>query len=238
MGTLIICQMFSSCFSFRLSPKKFQETFKNQAIKPTEHDFEQKPNRNIHYTTLITGNKPLLVFVHGSPGSWSAWEDFFKDSTLFNHFNLLAVDRPGFGYSGLGKAEKSLEKQALLLKPILQKHLPNNQKAILIGHSLGGPLIGRMAMDYPHLIKGLVFVAASNDPQLEPPRWYRYIGDSFLIRYFLPKSFRASNREILYLKPELEKMLPLWENITCPVAIIHGEKESISTIWQCGLYQK
>ncbi len=225
---LCICQLFSSCFSFRMSAVEIEKSFQNQPKKPIEHDFKNNQDRNIHYVTMTADStKPLLVFIHGSPGSWSSWEGFFKDSSITNHYNLLAIDRPGFGYSQLGKAEKTLIEQARLIKPIIQKHKKTNQKVILIGHSLGGPLVGRMAMDYPDLIHGLVFVAASNAPELEPPRWYRYIGDSFVFRYFLPKSFRASNHEILYLKPELEIMLPLWQNITCPTYIIHGKKDPL-----------
>lgn len=41
----------------------------------------------------------------------------------------------------------------------------------------------------------------------------------------LPRSLRASNREILYLKPELEAMLPLWKNITQPTIVIQGQKD-------------
>lgn len=44
------------------------------------------------------------------------------------------------------------------------------------------------------------------------------------IRVLIPASFRASNHEILYLKPELEKMLPLWKNIRQPIIVIQGGK--------------
>lgn len=225
---LCICQLFSSCFSFRMNSKDLDNSFRNYDKKPLEQNFKNGKDRNIHYVTMMANTtKPLLVFIHGSPGSWSSWEGFFKDSSITNNFNLLAIDRPGFGYSQLGKAEKTLAEQARLIKPILQKHILANQKVILIGHSLGGPLIGRMAMDYPQLIHGLIFVAASNAPELEPARWYRYIGDSFIFRYFLPRSIRASNHEILYLKPHLATMIPLWKNITCNAVIIHGKKDPL-----------
>ena len=49
--------------------------------------------------------------------------------------------------------------------------------------------------------------------------------DFLPIRFLIPASFRASNHEILYLKPELEKMLPLWKNIRQPVIVIQGGKD-------------
>jgi len=38
--------------------------------------------------------------------------------------------------------------------------------AVLIGHSLGGPVVARMAADYPDFVKGLVLVAPGISPVL------------------------------------------------------------------------
>ncbi|MBC7892793.1 MAG: alpha/beta hydrolase, partial [Sphingobacteriaceae bacterium] len=178
------------------------------------------------YAEIGPDSLPVAFFVHGSPGSWSAWVDFFKDDTVLARVKMVAVDRPGFGdSSGFGRGEPSLEKQAAYLKPVVEAAKKTGQRVILIGHSLGGPLIARMAMDYPTLIDGLIFVAASNDPALEPHEWYRKPGDFFLVRGMLPKSLRASNQEILGVKPELERMMPLWKTIRQPTTIIQGEKD-------------
>jgi pimeloyl-ACP methyl ester carboxylesterase len=224
LGTIAFFQICTSCMSFRLSPKEIEQHFASQKYKPKQYQVEIN-NRTINYAEVGNDSLPVAFFVHGSPGSWSAWEDFFKDSVLLQKVKMVAVDRPGFGYSGLGKAEKKLTEQVKYLKPIVEKYKKSNKKVILVGHSLGGPMIARMAMDYPELIDNLVFVAASNAPELEPARWYRYIGDFILFRYLIPRSFRASNREILYLKPELEKMQPLWQNIKQPTIVIQGDKD-------------
>jgi pimeloyl-ACP methyl ester carboxylesterase len=101
-----------------------------------------------------------------------------------------------------------------------------HKKIILIGHSLGGPVIARMAMDYPELIDNIIIVAGSIAPDLEPnEKWFRVPLNFKPISIFVPAAFRASNREILYLKPELEKMLPLWKNIRQPVIVIQGGKD-------------
>jgi pimeloyl-ACP methyl ester carboxylesterase len=221
---ILFFQLCTSCMSFRLSKTEVDEHFKGQKFKPTEHQIEVN-GRTINYAEIGNDSLPVVFFVHGSPGSWSGWEGFFKDSLLLSKVKMVAVDRPGFGYSGLGKAEKTLTEQVKYLKPILEKYKKENRKLILVGHSLGGPMIARMAMDYPQLIDKLIFVAASNAPELEPARWYRYIGDFFLFRYLIPRSFRASNREILYLKPELEKMLPLWKDIKQQSIVIQGDKD-------------
>src|SRR5687768_6432386 len=104
--------------------------------------------------------KPLALFVHGSPGSLSAFIDFLADTALLSKTLLITADRPGFGYSNFGNAEPSLKKQGETLKPLLEMYR-NNRPLILIGHSLGGPLIAKMAIDYPDLVDGLIIVAGS-----------------------------------------------------------------------------
>lgn len=220
-----ISQLTAGCFSFRMSREEIGKAFAERAQKPRFHDV-QAGDRTIHYAEIGPDSLPVAFFIHGSPGSWSAWVDFFKDSVLLHSVKMVAVDRPGFGHSsGFGRGEPSLEKQAAYLKPVVAAAKQGGQKVILIGHSLGGPLIARMAMDYPALVDGLIFVAASNDAALEPHEWYRKPGDFFLVRWLLPKSLRASNQEILGLKPELERMMPLWKTIRQPTTIIQGEKD-------------
>ncbi|GGM90568.1 hypothetical protein GCM10010967_24550 [Dyadobacter beijingensis] len=99
--------------------------------------------------------------------------------------------------------------------------------AILVGHSLGGPVIARLAMDFPSQVRGLVLVAGSIDPDLEKKDWFRPIIGSFPIRYFIPADLDVSNREIRALKGELTQMLPLWKSICIPVTVIQGEVDDL-----------
>lgn len=96
---------------------------------------------------------------------------------------------------------------------------------VLVGHSLGGPVACRLAMDYPALVGGLVLVAPSIDPALEKQEWYRPLLNWGLIRKWLPVEFDASNREILPLRRELTEMLPLWRTIRVPVTVIQGDRD-------------
>lgn len=171
-------------------------------------------------------NKPATIFVHGSPGSLSAFIHFLTDTVLLKHNQLITVDRPGFGASNFGDAEPSLEKQASLLKPLLEKY-KRARPIILVGHSLGGPVIARMAMDFPELVDGLVMVAPSIDPELEPKEWFRGPLAQPFLKWILPRSIRASNDEIWNLKPELQSMEPLWSRIKASTIVIQGNKDSL-----------
>lgn len=210
--------------SFRMSEKQIDAYFQGKGVTVSQHAY-QSGFREIHYIQSGNESKPLVVFIHGSPGSLSAFVDFLADTTLTDRTLMISTDRPGFGYSNFGNAEPSLQKQAEILKPILEK-FKNNRPIILIGHSLGGPLIARMAIDYPELVDGLIIVAGSIDPALEPNEtWFRAPLATPFLSWVLPRSFRASNEEIYHLKPELEKMLPLWKEIKTPVIVIQGMED-------------
>jgi pimeloyl-ACP methyl ester carboxylesterase len=221
-GSLLV--LMDSCMQFRMSKKEIDHFFEGKKVKGQFHSYHQG-KRLMSYVEAGDTSLPLVIFVHGSPGSLSAFIDFLADTTLLKRCQLITVDRPGFGASNFGQAEPSLKKQAALLKPILEQH--KNQRIILVGHSLGGPVIGRMAMDYPELINGLVFVAGSIDPDLEPHEWFRAPLATPFLKILLPRSIRASNDEIYKLKPQLQEMLPLWTNIKTPSIFIQGEKDDL-----------
>ena len=139
---------------------------------------------------------------------------------------IASVDRPGFGESGYGEPERSIEKQAAAIAQIIKQH-DSGQPAILVGHSLGGPVIARMAMDYPEMVGGLILVAASIDPELEKTKWYQVPAEWRLLSWMVPTVLKTTNREILPLKGELERMLPLWSKITTPVTVIQGGHDTL-----------
>ena len=223
---LAIAISFHSCMSFRMSSREIDDYFKQRNVAAQQQSYTTH-SREIHYVSAGDSTKALVLFIHGSPGSLSAFIHFLADTSLLRKGFLISTDRPGFGYSNFGRGVASLHEQAEILKPILTKY-KGNRPVVLIGHSLGGPLIARMAMDYPELVDGLIIVAGSIDPALEPDEmWFRAPLATPFLSWLLPRSLRASNEEIYHLKPELEEMLPRWSEISCPVIVIQGKKDSL-----------
>ncbi len=207
---------------------------KNQAeefIKKYPQNFInfQSHDRKMHLVFAGDPNKRPLLFVHGSPGSWKAWSEFLLNEKLQANFHIIAIDRPGFGGSEKGRVENSLQRQASDIVQALQFN-KSGKAAILVGHSLGGPIIARMAMDFPQKVLGLIFVAGSVDPSQEQMKWYQYPAQSSLLRWMIPSDLLVCNDEILTLKNELKKMQPLWSKVTAKSYIIHGEKDDLVPI--------
>jgi len=214
--------LLGSC-EFRMSDEDASEELRD--VAHIQFGDLMVKERNMHYAFIDANKSILLVFVHGSPGSWNAFIDYFAMDTLRNDFDMLSVDRAGFGLSGFGEAEPSMEIQANQVKEVLD--LFPDKKKILIGHSLGGPVIARMAMDYPTAFDGLILLAPSVDPAMEKDEWYRGAIDTKVGAFFTPKEFEVSNDEILPLKEELKLMLPLWEKIRVPTVVIQGTKDRL-----------
>lgn len=219
------------------SKKTIEERFKGKKYQPEFFTY-QVQGSTMHYARIGDITKPMVIIVHGSPGGWGGeYLMYFKDSSLIDDICLVSVDRAGYGISNGGIAEPSLEQQAAMLIPILST-TKAKQKPILVGHSLGGPIIARMAMDYPDAMKSLIFLAPSIDPKMEKNEWWRYILKSGIVRAILPQMLVTSNLELMPLEEELELMLPLWENIKVPCTIMHGKKDMLVPYGNVPFYKK
>lgn len=98
---------------------------------------------------------------------------------------------------------------------------------VLIGHSLGGPVVVKLATENPEKYKHLVILAGSVDPKAETPENWRPIIMSIPLRYLIPGAMRPANDELWWLKSDLVAMQPFLKNITSEVTIIHGTKDPL-----------
>lgn len=238
---LLLCHLFVRCSPIRMSDQQVAAYFAGKPVKPVFR-FAEDRGQPVHYAYLQPSaagadTLPLLVFVHGSPGAWNAFIGFFCDTALYNRARIMSIDRPGYGKSNVGKPEWSVKHQASALAAVIRKH-KGRSACIIIGHSYGGPVVARLAMDFPELANGLILVAPSIDPELEPDLWYRKAGDRKLIRPLLPDELDVSNQEIIPLKSELEAMLPLWKSITIPVVVIQGTDDDLVPPGNAGFAKK
>lgn len=195
--------------------------------------------RQVHAVAMSAADSlPLVVMVHGSPGSADAYLNYMADSALSSRARMAAIDRPGFGYtSGFGHPESSLAAQAAAVKAVADRLAPG-RKVILVGHSMGGPIITRFAMDYPGQTAGLVIVAGSIDPDMEEHPWWQTAINYPPLRWLTPKSLWTSNREITDLEGELRAMMPRWGDIRCPVRVVQAMDDRLVPASNAAFAQK
>jgi pimeloyl-ACP methyl ester carboxylesterase len=218
---LLALLLLPLCGCFPFSQKIKDDTSAFQKAYPKGMKSIQKNGRTLGYAVSGKEGGSLVVFIHGSPGSWDAFSSYLMDPSLTTTARLVSVDRPGYGSSERGRVEVSLQNQAALISESIRAE-GMGKPAILVGHSLGGPVAARLAMDFPELVSGLVLVAPSIDPAMEETKWFQIPANWFWVRWILPSALDVCNQEILPLKGELEKMLPLWKGIKIPVRLIQG----------------
>ncbi|HLZ70421.1 MAG TPA: alpha/beta hydrolase [Dehalococcoidia bacterium] len=93
---------------------------------------------------------------------------------LAAQFRVLAVDLPGFGYSDRGaQIEYSASNWVSLLAEFLGRQ--GIERAVVLGHSLGGGVAQRLALEHPELVERLVLVSSTSaaEPPRLPPRGSR-----------------------------------------------------------------
>ncbi len=217
---LLFC---AGCMRFRISDVKAKKIFREKDAPLSIYDTVIKGHQ-LHYAISGNHDLPLLVFVHGSPGSWSNYAAYMYDKDLLEKFRMMSIDRPGFGFSEFGNP-MHLKEQGELLLYVVSAH-QTARPVFLAGHSIGGPIVAQMAAMSPGSFQKIVILSGSISPYLEEKETWRNILDNAILRRFLPGAFAPSNTEIRWFKQdlfELEKELP---DVTTDVVFIHGDKDS------------
>lgn len=166
---------------------------------------------------------PRVIYVHGTPGDGTGFADFLV--TPVTGLHAISIDRPGFGQSGSGGAMVSFEEQAWPIEPLLVRR--NGRWPVLMGHSLGGPIVARVAADYPDKVAGIVIVAGSLDPELEKIGTMQSVAQTGFVRFFLPRALDNGLMELKDAKQQTTDLATVLERVRCPVIIIHGTVDKL-----------
>lgn len=109
--------------------------------------------------------RPALVFVHGWGINRSVWEaQAVRFSTDHEVINL---DLPGFGRSGNNRQDFTIEAYGADVATVIEKL--GLDQVVLVGFSMGAPVVVEAAAKYPEHVAGIVIVDDLHDVESKTP---------------------------------------------------------------------
>jgi len=110
--------------------------------------------------------EPALVFVHG----WSCDRSYWKFQTPYfaERYKVVTIDLAGHGESGLGREKWTMEAFGQDVMAVVEEL--DLDKVILIGHSMGGPVILEAARQMNERVIGVVGVDTFLNIEVEHPQ--------------------------------------------------------------------
>ncbi len=112
------------------------------------------------------GEGPAVLMIHGLASQLQSYT-YALQARLQQRYRLVIVDRPGCGYSQAG-ADASLTGQAAVMSALLRGL--GIEKALVVGHSLGGAVALAMAIEHPEQVAGLALLSPASQTQAAPPK--------------------------------------------------------------------
>lgn len=150
------------------------------------HEFVETAAGRLRYAKRGDGAE-RVVLVHGFGGDLDNW--LFNIDALAEGASVYALDLPGHGQSTKAAPDLSLKGLSAALVDFIEKL--GLAPAHLVGHSMGGAIALRTAIDRPDLVKSLTLISSAG------------LGEEINAGYIEGFVKAASRRE---LKPVLEQL--------------------------------
>lgn len=219
----------SGCFSrFTMTNREVRKYYQDKPVKPTFFTI-QNDSVSLFCATTGADTLPPLLMIHGAPGAWYGSRNLLDDSALQKHFQIIAVDRPGYNksrFKGKRKAVTSITTQAVAIHEALRLNR-SHKTGVVMGSSYGAPIAGKMALLYPNEFNHLVMLAAAIDPDQEKFWWFHPYIQSGPPYWLFPRFIKSATDEKFSHVAELRKLLPEWKNLTIPVTVVQGGNDDI-----------
>lgn len=115
----------------------------------------QELNNGQQIAYVDEGEGPAIILIHGLGSYIPAWKK--NISSLSKQYRVIALDLPGYGKSSKEAEEYSIPFFAKTVADLQQKLGIKN--AVWAGHSMGGQIALRGALEYPQKINRLILLA-------------------------------------------------------------------------------
>jgi pyruvate dehydrogenase E2 component (dihydrolipoamide acetyltransferase) len=120
------------------------------------YQFTETPAGLLRFAKRGEGGE-VVVLVHGFGGDLDNW--LFNIDALATEATVYALDLPGHGQSSKSVAEPSLKGLSRALIDFMDKLSITD--AHLVGHSMGGAVVARAALDAPQRVKSLTLISSA-----------------------------------------------------------------------------
>ncbi len=120
----------------------------------SSHYFDQGDIR-LHYMAGGPANGPVMVFLHGFPEYWAAWQPVFEQFT--NTHRVIAPDQRGFNLSSKPQGVAAYDTKHMVADLLaLIDHVAAGNKVILCGHDWGASVAYAFAMRHGERVEKLI----------------------------------------------------------------------------------
>lgn len=116
----------------------------------------------------VRGSGPAVLLVHGAAGVLQDYPNVMRHA-LAKEFTVIAVDRPGHGYSSHGPRRLDVAGNIVALRAALRAL--GHHRVILVGHSYGAVLALRWALEAPHEVAAVVAISPASQPYAKLARF-------------------------------------------------------------------
>jgi pimeloyl-ACP methyl ester carboxylesterase len=133
--------------------------FAEQPTPKAQSRFAKLDGARIHYVNYGKGRE-ALVLVHG----WTSNLEFWRDQVteLAKRNRVIAIDLPGHGLSDKPQIAYSMDLFARAVDAVL--HDAHVERAVLVGHSMGTPVVRQFYRKYPQKTLAIVIVDGALRP--------------------------------------------------------------------------
>jgi len=140
-----------------------------ESVVPALGSFVTVDGNRVHYVEQGAG-RPILM-IHGLGGTLHHLRRPLMEA-FGDGYRLIAVDRPGSGYSSRASGQDGrLTEQARQTAELIDAL--GLDRPLLVGHSLGGAIALATALDFPDKVSGLALISPLTHYEADPPEEFK-----------------------------------------------------------------
>ncbi len=157
----------------------------HSVIDGLRHTIVQANEIRLH--CVEAGEGPLVLMVHGFPESWYSWRHQLPTIAQAG-YRAVAIDVRGYGRSSKPVRLDAYRLMELIGDVVQCVGALGEDKATLVGHDWGAPIVWNSALLRPDLFRGVAGLSVPYQPfgPTRPSEAFRAIGgeEEFYIEYF------------------------------------------------------